>query len=98
MGANALLCKPMESFLPVVAAIVLDENSGKTAIFRPKNDKSADWALFYLLVLPPLFFSGIQILSWSYYTLIPSKTEKLRKELNRTTTINNNNNAKDINP
>jgi len=79
MGANALLCKPMESFLPVVAAIVLDDTR-----FQPeKRSESAQWGLFYLLVLPPLFFSGLQILSWSYYTLVPGKTEKLRSELQR---------------
>mmetsp|Transcript_9349 Transcript_9349/g.14418 ORF Transcript_9349/g.14418 Transcript_9349/m.14418 type:complete len:486 (-) Transcript_9349:1412-2869(-) len=79
MGANALLCKPMESFLPVVAAIVLDDTR-----FQPeKRSESAQLGLFYLLVLPPLFFSGFQILSWSYYTLVPGKTEKLRSELQR---------------
>jgi Na+/melibiose symporter-like transporter len=83
MGANALLCKPMESVLPVVAALVLDD----TQFQAEKNSESARWGLFYLLVLPPLFFSGLQILSWSYYTLIPSKTEKLRGELRRLKSI-----------
>lgn len=83
MGANALLCKPMESFLPVVAALVLDD----TQFQAEKRSESAQWGLFYLLVLPPLFFSGLQILSWSYYTLIPTKTEKLRSDLRRLNSI-----------
>lgn len=79
MGANALLCKPMESVLPVVAAIFLDDTQFQGEI----KSESAQWVLFYLLVLPPLFFSGLQILSWSYYTLLPGKADKLRGELRR---------------
>ena len=79
MGANALLCKPVQSFLPVVAAVFLDDTEFQTE----KKSESAEWVLFYLLVMPPLFFSGLQILSWSHYTLLPGKADKLRGELRR---------------
>lgn len=79
MGANALLCKPMESFLPIIAAIFLDDTEFQTEA----KSESAQWVLFYMLVLPPLFFSGLQILSWSHYTLLPGKADKLRSELRR---------------
>ena len=79
MGANALLCKPVQSLLPVVAAIFLDD----TEFQAEKKSESAQWVLFYMLVMPPLFFSGLQILSWSHYTLLPGKADKLRDELRR---------------
>jgi Na+/melibiose symporter-like transporter len=77
MGVNALICKPMQSFLPVVAAVYLDD----TQFQAEMKSESAQWVLFYMLILPPLFFSGLQILSWSYYTLLPGKTARLRSNL-----------------
>jgi Na+/melibiose symporter-like transporter len=86
MGANALLCKPMESFLPVVAAIFLDDAQFQAE----KRSESVQWVLYYMLVLPPLLFSGLQILSWSHYTLVPAKTDKLRSELQRLSSFETN--------
>jgi Na+/melibiose symporter-like transporter len=79
MGANSLLCKPMESLLPFVAAVFLDD----TKFQADEKSESAQWVLYYLLVMPPLLFSGLQILSWSHYTLLPGKTNKMRGELRR---------------
>ena len=50
MGANALLCKPMESVLPIVAAYFL----GNTDFSTNEQSESAKNVLFYLLVVPPL--------------------------------------------
>ena len=79
MGANALLCKPAQSLLPVFAAVFLDDTEFQTE----KKSESAEWVLFYLLVMPPLFFSGLHILSWSHYTLLPGKADKMRGERRR---------------
>ena len=68
MGVNALFCKPMESALPVIAAQVLERTQSSEG-------------LFYLLVLPPLICSVIQLMAWSYYSLTPSKTAVMRQEL-----------------
>ena len=77
MGANALLCKPMESFLPIMAAIFLDETSFSEEV----TSKSATRVLFYLLVIPPTIFSLIQMFAWRTYSLTPERTRKLRAEL-----------------
>lgn len=69
MGANALLCKPSESLLPIIAATVLD-----------KRGKSAQ-TLFALLVLPPLICSVFQLASWMRYDLSPKRTAHMRDEL-----------------
>ena len=80
MGANALFCKPAESFLPVVAAYLLgdldvqDDDVGFEAVQR---------SLYKLLVLPPLVFSFVQWISWSRYSLTPSKVNVMRDELRR---------------
>ena len=89
MGANALLCKPMESFLPIVAAVVLDE----THFQDESKSEKAQWVLFYLMVGPPIAFSGLQMLSWSQYNLSPSRTSMMRDELKRLTTHDNHNAA-----
>lgn len=80
MGANALLCKPMESFLPIVAAFFLKDVADFSSHKLPED---ARWTLFYLLVVPPLAFSCLQLLSWSQYTLHPERTEQMRGELQR---------------
>lgn len=69
MGTNALFCKPAQSALPVIAATVMEHSSS--------NDRS----LFYLLVLPPLFCSIIQIITWRRFSLTPSITASMRSEL-----------------
>ena len=80
MGANALLCKPAESFLPVVAANLLgnldvhDDDVGFEVVQK---------TLYKLLVFPPLVFSFLQWLSWSRYTLTPSKVSTMREELRK---------------
>jgi Na+/melibiose symporter-like transporter len=79
MGANALLCKPMESFLPIVAAYFLGDTDFSSENF---SDQSRQ-VLFHLLVVPPAAFSCLQLLSWSRYTLHPERTEKMRGELQR---------------
>jgi len=71
MGANALLCKPVESFLPITAATVLQEH------------KESKVSLFYLLVLPPLICSCLQILSWSQFDLTPRRTARMRNEVKK---------------
>jgi Na+/melibiose symporter-like transporter len=79
MGANALLCKPMESVLPIVAAFFL----GRTDFSSNAQSEDARWVLFYLLVVPPLLFSCLQLLSWRKYTLHPERTDRMRKELEK---------------
>ena len=69
MGTNALFCKPAQSALPVIAATVMEHSSS--------NDRS----LFYLLVLPPLFCSVIQVIAWRRFSLTPSITASMRSEL-----------------
>ena len=77
MGANALLCKPMEYLLPLVAAVFL----GGTDFSANEQSEGARWVLFYLLLVPPLLFSCIQMLSWRKYNLHPERTERMREEL-----------------
>jgi Na+/melibiose symporter-like transporter len=79
MGANALLCKPMESVLPIVAAFFL----GRTDFSSNAQSEDARWVLFYLLAVPPLLFSCLQLLSWRKYTLHPERTDRMRKELEK---------------
>ena len=81
MGANALLCKPMESVLPIVAAYFL----GKTDFSTNEQSADAQWVLFYLLVVPPLLFSCLQLLSWRKYTLHPERMDSMREELEELT-------------
>jgi len=77
MGANALLCKPMESLLPIVAAFFLET----TDFSSNEQSEDARWVLFYLLVVPPLLFSCLQLLSWRTYNLYPERTDRMREEL-----------------
>jgi hypothetical protein len=80
MGANALFCRPAESILPITAANVLD---------RIPSDEENDPALayrerlLYLLVVPPLVCSVLQIVAWRGYDLTPYKTSRLRDELKK---------------
>lgn len=79
MGANALLCKPMESFLPIVAALFLE----KTDFSNNQDSDSARWVLFNLLAIPVICFSCLQILSWRNYSLHSERTEQMRNELEK---------------
>jgi len=71
MGANALFCKPMEALLPIVTATVLD------------NRADSRESLFYLLIIPPLVCSCIQILVWNRFDLTPKRTASMREELQK---------------
>lgn len=80
MGANALFCRPAESILPITAANVLDglpgdEENGPALAYRER--------LLYLLVVPPLVCSVLQIVAWRGYDLTPYKTSRLRDELKK---------------
>ena len=86
MGANALLCKPMESFLPIVAAMFL----GETDFSTNEQSEGAQWVLFYLMVVPPLVLSCLQLLSWRKYTLHPERTGQMREELKELVTSEHN--------
>lgn len=77
MGANALLCKPMESILPIIAATFLDE----TTFSHEVESSSARQTLFYLLIVPPMACSIIQMWAWRNYSLTPERTRLLREEL-----------------
>jgi Na+/melibiose symporter-like transporter len=77
IGANTLLCKPVESVLPIVAAFFL----GRTDFSSNEQSEDARWVLFYLMVLPPLLFSCLQLISWSNYHLHPGRTDTMRQEL-----------------
>jgi len=71
MGMNALLCKPMESVLPVIAATVLDGKEGS----------SRASTLYLLLVMPPMVCAVLQLISWNSYNLAPQKTAQIRQQL-----------------
>jgi hypothetical protein len=81
MGANALFCKPAESILPITAATVLDmvtprgDGTGLSNVYRDR--------LLYLLALPPVFCSIVQLVVWRNYDLTPYKTSRLRDELKK---------------
>lgn len=77
MGANALLCKPMDAFLPIVAAYLLRETDLSEAGLSDRTR----WMLFYLLLVPPFVFSSLQIFSWRRYNLNPERTKSMREEL-----------------
>ena len=79
LGANSLLCKPMESALPIVAAFFL----GETDFSSNEQSEDARWVLFYLLVVPPILFSCLQLLSWRGYNLHPERTGRMREELDK---------------
>ena len=68
MGANALFCKPSEALLPILGAKALDRGDDNSMLFR-------------VLILPPLLFSVLQLLSWRNYNLDAARVEMLRAEL-----------------
>ncbi|CAB9525409.1 Transmembrane protein 180 [Seminavis robusta] len=70
LGAATLICKPMQSLLPILAATLLDLYP-----YRPQQ------VLYYLLVLPPFVCSILQLWVWSYFDLHPKRTHELRVEL-----------------
>lgn len=71
LGANGLLCKPARAILPMTAATVL----------HIYNDSKA--AYFYLLVIPPIICSCLQLLVWRHFDLTPLRTSRLRDELRK---------------
>jgi Na+/melibiose symporter-like transporter len=83
MGANALLCKPMESVLPIVAAYFL----GNTDFSTNEQSETAKTVLFYLLVVPPLVFSCLQLMSWRKYNLHTQRMDSMREELEELTAM-----------
>lgn len=98
MGANAMLCKPMGAFLPILAAWSLaqagysaDVASNAAAVQNGDTvaeeavagtEHRVQAALFYLLVGPSLIFSIVQILAWSKFDLDGKRAEEVRIELN----------------
>ena len=93
MGANALFCKPMETLLPIIAASVMESattttgtaiqshDDGTFAESDMLNDTATKKKFFHLLVLPPFFFSIIQLLAWSAFSLTPKRTAAMRQDL-----------------
>ena len=77
MGANALLCKPMDALLPFVAASFLGDYDFSAA----ESSDGTRLVLFRLLVVPPLVFSIVQIWSWRRYNLHPERTKVMREKL-----------------
>lgn len=69
MGITAVLCKPMESILPIIAATILD---------RAPDPR---FTLFYLLVGPPIIFSILQLVSWNHFHIDKRISETLHDEL-----------------
>lgn len=61
--------KPVESILPMLAATVMESGG------------ASRHNLFTLLVYPPMAFSVIQIMAWSFFDLTPRKTAAMRHEL-----------------
>lgn len=70
LGATTLVCKPMQSLLPILAATLLDA--------YPQQPREV---LFYLLVLPPWICSMLQLWVWMKYDLHPHRTYELKEEL-----------------
>lgn len=70
LGAATLVCKPIQSLLPVLAATLLDK--------YPDNPRQV---LYYLLVLPPCICCVFQLWVWRRYDLHPQRTHELRVEL-----------------
>jgi hypothetical protein len=73
IGTNALFCKPMGAFLPIVTATLLDH----------ATQQESQTYLYHLLVVPPLCASLVQVLVWQYFDLVPRRTAKMRDELMR---------------
>ena len=83
MGANALMCKPMDSFLPIIAAWTLYQagfssnlnpllgvNDMNEILDHPASDtRKIEWTLFYLMIGPSLIFSPLQFYIWRNYDL-----------------------------
>ena len=68
MGMNALFCKPMDSFLPIIASRIL-HSAGYNSNTDVKSGEKLQTAFVQLLVLPPLLLGVIQLFSWKNYTL-----------------------------
>ena len=64
-----LVQKPVESMLPMIAANVM-EYYGETR-----------QSLFYLLVLPPMACSVLQMIAWTSFDLTPHRVSVMRREL-----------------
>ena len=97
MGANALMCKPMDSLLPMIAAWTLDR-AGFTANENPLVDvhnaneslndptsasdtNNIEWTLFYLMIGPSLVFSPFQFYMWRKYDLNDARIKTMKTEL-----------------
>lgn len=61
--------KPVESMLPMIAANVMEYN-GETR-----------QSMFYLLVLPPMACSVLQMIAWTSFDLTPRRVAIMRREL-----------------
>ena len=67
--AVLLTQKPVEAILPMIAANVMEYN-GETR-----------QSLFYLLVLPPMVCSVLQMIAWTSFDLTPRRVAVMRREL-----------------
>ena len=67
--AALLTQKPVEAILPMIAANVMEYN-GETR-----------QSLFYLLVLPPMVCSVLQMIAWTSFDLTPRRVAVMRREL-----------------
>jgi len=89
MGANALMCKPMDSLLPIIAAwgldragfaVNLEEDSGA------EISNAEQWTLFYLLIGPSLIFSPLQHYIWDNYDLSVDRVQMISRQIKEKTT------------
>lgn len=64
-----MLQKPGEAILPMVAANVMEVYGASRR------------SLFYLLVLPPLACSVLQVTAWTSFDLTPRRVAIMRREL-----------------
>ncbi|EQC41558.1 hypothetical protein, variant [Saprolegnia diclina VS20] len=77
MGLNAVFCKPMDSLLPILAAMQLD-----AAGFQAnENSPAVSVAMTRLLVYPPLILSLLQLWSWRRYTLDATHVASIEQAL-----------------
>ncbi|KDO34691.1 hypothetical protein SPRG_00755 [Saprolegnia parasitica CBS 223.65] len=81
MGLNAVFCKPMDSLLPILAAMQLD-----AAGFQAnKTTPAVSVAMTRLLVYPPLILSLLQLWSWRRYTLDATHVASIEQALSTPT-------------
>lgn len=73
IGINALLCKPAQSVLPILATTILEHNNNDSSVRQQ--------ILYHLLIWIPLLFSMIQLLLWQQFTLTRSRVAWMRSEL-----------------